>query len=485
MRVLHVAAEAYPLVKTGGLADVVSALPTAMTSLGVESTLLLPGYPEVLQAAPHWKTLARCGPAFGAAKVELICAHIPGLNLPVWAIDAPWFYRRTSGPYQDPQGRDWPDNAQRFALLGWIAAQMTVDDTQGEGPFDVVHAHDWHAAMTCAYLSQRHPDRTPSVFTIHNLAHQGLFPFQDHALLGVPSAWMTPAGLEFHGRLSFMKAGLQFANRITTVSPTYAQEIATVDLGHGLDGVIRAKMPKVQGILNGMDDQVWNPRGDAFIAQTYDRHDLNGKAQCKRALRELAGLADLPDTPILCCVSRLSSQKGIDLLLASLPDWIDAGVQVVVQGSGEAALEVALQQAAVRYPGRFSAFVGYDEGRAHRILAGSDALLMPSRFEPCGLTQLYAMRYGTVPVVRCTGGLADTVEDVEASKRRGQVGTGICFEGSTAKALTQAVRRLLALFATPEAWSDVQRQAMGKDWSWRRPAQEYVSLYRELTSHPQ
>lgn len=485
MRVLHVAAEAYPLVKTGGLADVVSALPAAMSPFGVRSTLLLPGYPEVLQAAPHWKTLARFGPAFGASKVELIAAQIPGMDFPVWAIDAPWFFRRSAGPYQDAQGQDWTDNAQRFALLGWVASQITVDDTLGEGTFDVVHAHDWHAAMTCAYLSLRHPDRTPSVFTIHNLAHQGLFPSQDHASLGVPSALMTQAGLEFHGRLSFMKAGLQFADRITTVSPTYAQEIATLDHGHGLDGVIRARVPRVQGILNGIDDRVWDPRGDSFIAQTYDRHDLRGKAQCKRALRELAGLADLPDTPVLCCVSRLSSQKGIDLLLASLPDWIDAGVQVVMQGTGEAALEVALEQAAARFPGRFAAFIGYDEARAHRILAGSDALLMPSRFEPCGLTQLYAMRYGTLPLVRRTGGLADTVDDVEESKRHGRLGTGICFEGATAKALTQAIHRLLALFESPGEWQQVQHHGMEKDWGWSHPAQAYVTLYQELQSHPQ
>ncbi|NBU88843.1 MAG: glycogen synthase GlgA [Betaproteobacteria bacterium] len=485
MRVLHVAAEAFPAVKTGGLADVVSALPAAMSALGTESTLLLPGYPAVLDSGRSWHALAQWGPALGAAKVTLLRGEVPGIDLPVWAVDAPWFYRRSGGPYHNPQGEDWPDNAQRFALLGWVAAQITVDDGLGQNSsFDLVHAHDWHAALTCAYLALRQSDQVPSVFTVHNLAYQGLFPYQDHALLGLPSQWMTPAGMEFHGRLSFMKAGLQFANRITTVSPTYSREIASVDHGHGLDGVIRGRLPHVRGILNGIDDQVWDPSQDRFIAKNYSALQLAGKVACKQALCAEVGVPYDPQVPLLACVSRLSSQKGIDLMLASLPDWIDDGVQVVVQGSGDTALEMALRHASARYPGRFVALVGYDEARAHRILAGSDALLVPSRFEPCGLTQMYAMRYGSIPVVRRTGGLADTVIDISDGLAQGQPGTGLCFEQATAKALTSSVRRLLALFKHRAQWQQVQQRGMAMDWSWRGPAQAYQALYEETLRDP-
>jgi starch synthase len=471
MKLLHVAAEVFPLVKTGGLADVVAALPVAQAAAGADVRLLLPGYPAILESVQGARTVIDIGTCFGAMRVRLLLGRMPQTALPAYVIDAPYLYRRGGSPYQDSQGDEWPDNLQRFALLGWVAAHLAAADADTAWAADIVHAHDWHAAMACAYLAEHTPTRAGSVFTVHNLAFQGLFPMHDWPLLGVASRLLSPEGLEFHGQLSFMKAGLKFAQRVTTVSPTYAREIATHEFGFGLDGVIRDRGNAVSGILNGIDDGVWNPATDAAIAQRYDAERLAGKAACKAALQAELGLQADPQALLITVVSRLTAQKGIDLLLAALPELVPGGVQLAVQGTGDPALEAAFRIAAQAHPGRVHAHIGYDEARAHRLVAGADVIAVPSRFEPCGLTQMYGLRYGTLPLVRRVGGLADTVADGE---------TGFVFDAATPLALVRAVHRAATLFQQPDRWAAAMRQAMAQHLSWQAPAAAYLRLYTAL-----
>ena len=470
MRVLHAAAEVFPLVKTGGLADVVAALPLALAEQGADPRLLLPGLPAVMDGVQGAKTIIDIGTCFGAMRVRLLLARMPGTNMPVYIVDAPYLYRREGSPYQTPAGQEWGDNLQRFALLGWVAAHLAAGDADPQWLPDVVHAHDWHAAMACAYMAEHAASPAATVFTVHNLAFQGLFPTHDWALLGIGSHLMSPAGLEFHGQLSFMKAGLKFADRITTVSPTYAREIATAEFGCGLDGVIRDRGAAVSGIINGIDSGIWNPASDSAIATRYDAERLAGKAECRRALQAELGLVRDDSALLLTVISRLTAQKGLDLLLAALPELAMQGVQFAVQGTGEPALEAAFRMAQQAHPGKVHMHLGYDEARAHRLVAGADVIAVPSRFEPCGLTQMYGLRYGTLPVVRRTGGLADTVADGK---------TGFVFDEATPAALRGAVERALVTKRDSAAWAALQRQAMGRDLSWAEPAKQYLQLYAE------
>ncbi len=336
---------------------------------GADTRLLLPGLPGIIDAVLHARRVCQIGPVFGAARVNLLRAQMPYSRLPVYVIDAPFLYRRGGSPYQDSQGSEWPDNLQRFGLLGWVAAQMAQGELDAEWVPDVLHAHDWHAAMSCAYLHAHPAGTAASVFTIHNLAFQGLFPHDDCAVLGLSSRYMSPSALEFHGQLSFMKAGLKFADRVTTVSPTYAREIATPEFGAGLEGVIRGRGADVSGILNGIDTAVWDPAADTALPQRYSAQQLQGKAVCKAALQAHFGLAAEPDAPLLGVVSRLTSQKGLDLVLSVLPDVVRLGGQLVVQGTGEPALEAAFRMAASAHPGRVGVLRGLRRDRrapAHR-----------------------------------------------------------------------------------------------------------------------
>lgn len=480
MRVLHAAAEIYPLVKTGGLADVMGALPQALREQGADVRLLLPGLPAILEAVSSPMPVCELGPMFGAGRVTLMLGRMPGSDLPVYVIDAPYLYQRPGGPYQAPGGVDWSDNLQRFALLGWVAGHLATSALDANWTPQVVHSHDWHAALANAYIAARPAPSASTVFTVHNLAFQGVFGAPGFAELGLPPSCMTPAGIEFHGQLSMLKAGLVYADRITTVSPTYAREIATAEFGCGMDGVIRARAGSVSGILNGVDPSVWSPASDAHLAAQYSASNLKGKARCKQALQTELGLEVNADAPLFGLVSRLTSQKGLDLVLEALPALLDAGAQFVLQGTGDPALEAAFGALAKLRPGAVAVRIGYDEVFAHRVIAGSDAVLVPSRFEPCGLTQLYGLAYGTLPVVRKVGGLADTVVDASEEAVRGDVATGFVFEAATESALSETLQRAVAIFRNPKQWNALVKRAMAQDFSWDEAARRYMALYSSL-----
>ena len=477
MRVLSVASECFPLVKTGGLADVVGALPQALAGEAIAVTTLLPGYPAVLDAlAPGARTILRTDAFFGG-QARLLQGRAAGLDLVV--LEAPHLYARQGNPYVDADGLDWTDNGLRFAALARVAADIAQGKTGVPRP-DVLHVHDWQTALAPAYLRYDAGPRVPSVLTIHNLAFQGLFPAAGIAALRLPPESFAIDGVEFHGSIGFLKAGLQTADAITTVSPTYAHEIMTEAGGMGLAGVLRARASIVTGILNGIDETVWTPATDGALPTRYDAATFMMRVWNKSALQRRLGLEPDPEALLYGVVSRLSVQKGLDLVADALPQIRAQGAQFVLLGSGDAGLEARFAAAAAADPRRVACVTGYDEPLAHQIQAGIDALLVPSRFEPCGLTQLCALRYGAVPVVSRVGGLADTVVDANPMARAAGVATGIQFQPVDADGLSAALSRTAALFADREAWRRVQRNAMRADVSWREPARRYAALYRSL-----
>ncbi len=479
MRILHVASEIFPLVKTGGLADVVGSLPPALAKRGLDVRVLLPGLPGVLNGIVGLKPVMQIGPVFGAAVVKLGVGQLPDSRLPAYVIEAPFLYQREGNPYVGPDGHDWNDNHRRFGLLGWVAAHLASGELDPGWVPDVVHAHDWHAGLAPAYIGQNPGLKTPTVFTVHNLAFRGIFSMECHHELGLPMRKLTPHGLEFHGKISFMKAGLIYSSRITTVSPNYAREICSPEFGCGLDGVMRDRGGDLSGILNGVDYSVWNP-ASAKIASAYDVDNLDGKKTCKRALQLEFGLATDARGPLFAVVSRLTSQKGMDLLLASLPDLLREGGQLIVLGTGDGDLEAGFRYAASVNPENVAVHIGYDESMSHRFMAGADILLVASRFEPCGLTQLYALRYGTLPLVRRVGGLADTVVDASEENLAADRATGFVFDDAARHALGARIKDACAFYGNKAGWAQVQKRAMLQDFSWDDSARHYENLYRSL-----
>jgi len=475
LKVLSVASEIYPLIKTGGLADVVGALPGALLNEGAAVRTLVPGYPAVLAALEEAQELLAFPGLFGNARLLSAKAH--GLNL--FVLDAPYLYGRPGNPYVGPDGVDWPDNAYRFAALAKVAAEIGLGLLASFVP-DIVHMHDWQAGLTAAYMHYSGRAAPGTVMTIHNLAFQGQFPAELVMPLGLAPAAFAVDGVEHFGAIGFLKAGLQLADRITTVSPTYAMEIMQPETGMGFDGLLRARATRVSGILNGIDTSVWDPAKDPLIAKTYDAAHLDARAANKALLQNLMGLGQEPGPLVLGVVSRLSGQKGLDLLLEALPALLEEGMQLALLGSGEAGLEAEFQAAAEAYPGQIGVTIGYDETLAHRIQAGADVLLIPSRFEPCGLTQLCALRYGAVPVVARVGGLCDTIIDANEMALMAGVATGVQFSPVTSDNLAAALRKAAKLFADQSAWRTMQKNGMATDVSWRRPARRYAGLYREL-----
>jgi starch synthase len=476
LRVLAVASEIYPLIATGGLADVVGACPAALAGEGVAVRTLVPGYPAVLEALADAETVHTFA-ALGGAPARLLAARAGALDLLV--VDAPQHFARPGNLYVGPDGNDWPDNALRFAALAQAAAAVAGGGVAGAPP-DIVHAHDWQAGLVPALLHYREGPRPRTVMTVHNLSFQGLFPPALLAATGLPPQAYTIDGVEFYGAVSYLKAGLAFADRLTTVSPTYTAEIRTPESGAGLDGLLRRRAGVLTGILNGIDDAVWDPATDPFLVARYDRRRIARRAANKAELQARLGLAFSPLAPLFGVVSRLTSQKGLDLLHDALPLLAARGAQFALLGRGERALEEKFVVAAHRNPGRVAARIAYDDALAHLMQGGVDAMVVPSRFEPCGLTQLCALRYGAIPVVARVGGLADTVIDANEAALAAGAGTGIQFAPVTQTGLEAALERVLALWRDGAAWRRMQSRAMACDVGWARPARAYAALYRDL-----
>ena len=476
LKILSVASEVYPLIKTGGLADVAGALPLALRAEDATMMTLVPGYPAVMEALEAGEEVRSIPLLFGGS-ARVLAGKAGALDL--FVLDAPHLYDRPGNPYVTPKGADWPDNAFRFAALGKIAAAMGRGLVAGFAP-DVIHTHDWQAGLTAAYLHYGAGARPATVATIHNLSYQGQFPATLLGALELPPEALTFNGVEHYGAIGFLKAALQLADRITTVSPTYATEIQRPETGMGFDGLLRERAPRLRGILNGIDTDVWNPADDPWLAVTYDARGLYARAANKEALQRALGLSPEPNTLVAGIVTRLSWQKGLDLLLDNLPVLLGEKMQLAVLGEGDPEIQARFRAAARSFPGRVGVFFGYDEALAHQIQGGSDALLVPSRFEPCGLTQLCALRYGAVPVVSRVGGLADTIIDANEMALAAGVATGVQFAAGTDDGLALALRKTAWLFSDKETWRRLQRNGMAADVSWRNPARRYIQLYREL-----
>lgn len=477
MKLLSVASEAYPLVKTGGLADVVGALPAALHLHGIAVTTLLPGYPQVLSSLARARVVHRWSDLLGAA-ARLLSGSIAGY--PLLVLEAPELFTREGGLYAGPDGQDWPDNWRRFAAFARAAADLASGVVKDHA-YDVLHAHDWQAALAPAYLRYASGPGTParSVVTVHNIAFQGTYDAGIFPALGLPDSAFAIDGVEYYGNVGFLKAGLATADAITTVSPTYAEEILTPQFGMGLEGLIAARRGVLRGIVNGIDPAVWNPEIDLALASRYSARTLPRRAANKRAVEGAFGLE--PGTgPIVTVISRLTWQKGMDVLAGTVDALVAMGGRLALLGSGDQALEEALLAAAARHPGRVGIRIGYDEPLSHLLQGGADMIAIPSRFEPCGLTQLYGLAYGCVPIVARTGGLADTIIDANEAALSADVATGFQFRDVNETALIGAFARALRLYAAPQRWTAMQKRGMRQDYSWATSGERYARLFGGL-----
>lgn len=482
IRVLFATPELAPWIKSGGLGDVSAALPAALRAEGADVRVLVPGYRPLLDVARVAKVVARISEPGGALHGARLLYVDSAFGTPVYLVDCPEYFDRPGTAYQDANGRDWEDNAMRFGLLSRIAALLASGASPLAWRPEVLQCHDWPAALAPAYLHHGGGARAATVMTVHNLAFQGNFEPHLLAALGLPQAAYGIEGVEFYGRLSFLKAGLYYADRITTVSERYAQEIQTPEYGSGFDGLLRHRRARLSGITNGVDTAIWDPAGDPHIAERYDVRHIERKAANKSALQQRAGLPVDAHVPLLGTVGRLTHQKGLDLLAACVPAIADSGAQLVVLGTGEKTLENAYRELAATYPGAVAAHIGFDEQLAHLIEAGSDIFVMPSRFEPCGLNQMYSLRYGTPPVVRATGGLVDTVVPATPENMAARTANGFMFEDADPGALREAIEQAVRAWRHPASWRALQQAGMQADFSWRRSAARYLALFRAVAA---
>jgi starch synthase len=475
-KILFISSEAIPLIKTGGLADVSGALPAALNAAGNDVCLMLPAYRQTKKPLHKLKTVAQLYLPGLPGTVDLLQGELPENKLRVLLVDYAPAFDREGNPYVDNTGEPWVDNAERFFLLARAAFRVAMDQAGLEWQPDVVHCNDWQTGLVPALLHGE-PNRPATLFTIHNLAYQGLFPQETFDALGLAPELWAPTALEFYGQLSFIKGGLVFADRITTVSPTYAQEIQTPEFGSGLQGLLRHRANVLSGILNGIDETVWDPKSDKLIKHNYSIDTLHFKTENKQELQQAFGLPQSVDHMLLGFVGRLVEQKGVDLIAEAIEATAGIPVQFTILGSGDKRFEKLLNDAAKAYPERVGVRIGYDEAMAHQIEAGADVFLMPSRFEPCGLNQLYSLRYGTVPIVHNVGGLADSVMDANAANLNHHAATGIIFNEPTPAALINAIERAYELYGQPQVWTEIMETGMRQQFNWDASAQKYMQLY--------
>lgn len=476
-KILFVTSEAHPLIKTGGLADVSGSLPKALADLSQDVRMILPKYQALTTQGVNIRYL--CSLRIDNRSINILETRIPDSKVIVWLIDYPGFYNYPGNPYLDEKGEPWPNNAERFALFCRVAVEIAMNRVNQDWKPDIVHCNDWQSGLVPALLSLEY-DRPATVFTIHNMAYQGLFPSTAITTLNLPAQLVHPEGLEFHGFLSFIKGGLVYSDRITTVSPTYALEIQTPAFGYGLEGLLMHRKDALTGIINGIDMDQWNPETDPYIAEHYKPASINQKRFNKSELQRRLELPVNDHVPLFGLIGRLVEQKGVDLLLDCLPEMVEMPMQFVLLGSGEKDFEKKLTNFAHLYPDKLAIKIGYDEALAHLIEAGADIFLMPSRFEPCGLNQMYSQRYGTIPIVRRTGGLADTVIDSLPHTIADNSATGIVFHEANASALMEAIKRAMILYGNHDAWKKMQLAGMKKDFSWLQSAEQYLALYESL-----
>ncbi|HTY25500.1 MAG TPA: glycogen synthase GlgA [Desulfomonilaceae bacterium] len=477
MRVLMITSEATPFAQTGGLGEVLSALPAELAALGLQVDVLMPKYRGIVPEK------------YGIKETNLsieLTLNAKRVSAKIWQLqerpDLRYLFLECDDYYDreylygSPE-KDYEDNAERFVFLSRAAIEMSIFSNTR---YDVFHSHDWQAALTPVYLRTLYAgvsrlEESSSVMTIHNLGYQGIFWHLDMPLVGVGWEFFTPKHMEFHGRLNFLKSGIVFADAVNTVSPGYRNEILTPEFGFGLEGVLQEKHERLSGILNGVDYKIWNPATDSFIAANYHPEDLAGKAMCKADLQKVAGLRVRPGIPVITVVSRLSNQKGVDMLLGAIPSLMKQDLHLVLLGTGEARYQAAFKEIASRYPGKIGIFLKYDYALAHKIFAGGDMILVPSRYEPCGVNQLYALKYGSVPIVRATGGLQDTVEEFDPQR---EAGTGFKFITPEPSELESTLVKALKVFREdPASWHRLMLRGMNKDYSWNRSAAEYARLY--------
>ena len=485
MRVLFSTSEAFPLIKTGGLADVSGSLPLALQKLGVDIRLLMPGYPAVLNQLSNLKVIAKLDKLPMIMHADLMMGELPGSKLKVMVIKAANLYEREGGPYADANGLEWLDNALRFGILSKVGAILSSSESPiADWQPDIVHCNDWQTGLTPAYMKLLEHSPAKSLISLHNMAFQGCFAPAWLTTLALPPSHFAIDGFEYHGQLSFLKAGIFYADGVTTVSPSYAKEIQTAEFGFGLEGLLSLRGSEIKGILNGIETEQWNPKTDPHLIKNYSAKALAGKKQVKLALQKKLGLQIDASAPLLGVVSRLTHQKGLDLLLPICQQLIDDGCQLVVLGSGEPSLEKAFSHLAQNNQQQVSVTISYDEALSHQIMAGCDLFIMPSRFEPCGLNQMYGLAYGTPPVVNATGGLADTVVDTNLISFKNKTANGFVMSEASSTSLLNAIKQALNVYKNDAtAWKQIQINGMNLDLTWDKSALAYLAAYQALLMH--